>query len=174
MRPPHIEAAALLAAHGHRLADPTTRQSIWSRHAMTPAPYALLTRLDERTRPTVFVTLAALAAHIERQRHGQSLELVEVEDIHFLWRNAGGGAGIDAPERDLGVQIWTRLLDGSRDRCLGWAWLNGSGLQVLQQALLLAGQRTDRVTHRNCPSDTLRARMARSALMARAAQAGAA
>lgn len=165
MRPPHIEAAALLGAHGHRLADPTDRQSIWSRHAMTPAPYALLTRLDDRTRPIVFPHLQALADRIERERHGQQLELVEVEDLHFLWRAAGGAKGIDAPERDLGVQVWTRLLDGSRDRCLGWAWLNGSGLEVLQQALLRAGQRAERTIHQNRPSDTLRARMARRQLI---------
>jgi hypothetical protein len=163
---PFIDAAALLGAHGHRLTEPTDRQSIWSRHAMTPAPYALLKRLDERTRPTVFVNLAALAAHIERQRHGQSLELVEVEDLHFLWRNAGGGAGIDAPERDLGVQIWTRLLDGSRDRCLGWAWLNGAGLEVLQQALMSAAQRAERPASQHRLSDTLRARIAYRELVA--------
>lgn len=131
---------------------------------MTPAPYALLTRLDERTRPTVFANLQALAAHIERARHGQQLELAEVEDLHFLWRAAGGGQGIDAPERDLGVQVWTRLLDGSRDRCLGWAWLGGSGLEVLQRALLRAAQRAERPAPQNHASDTLRARRARQTL----------
>lgn len=165
MARPFIDAAALLAAGGHRLSEPTDRQSIWSRHAMTPAPYALLTRLDERTRPIVFPTLQALADRLERERHGQQLELVEVEDLHFLWRTAGGARDIDAPERDLGVQVWTRLLDGSRDRCLGWAWLNGSGLEVLQQALLRAGQRAERTVHQNRPSDTLRARMARRQLI---------
>lgn len=166
MRPPYIEAAALLAGHGQRLSEPTDRQSIWSRHAMTPAPFALLTRLDERTRPIVFPHLNALADRLERERHGQSLELVEVEDLHFLWRAAGGAQGIDAPARDLGVQVWTRLLDGSRDRCLGWAWLNGDGLEVLQQALLRAGQRNDRAIQQNRPSDTLRARQARRAILA--------
>lgn len=165
MSRPFIDAAALLAAAGHRLSEPTDRQSIWSRHAMTPAPYALLTRLDDRTRPIVFPNLQALAGRLERARHGQQLELVEVEDLHFLWRTAGGAQGIDAPERDLGVQVWTRLLDGSRDRCLGWAWLNGSGLEVLQQALLRAGQRAERAIHQNRPSDTLRARLARRQLI---------
>ena len=166
MRPPYIDAAALLAGHGLTLTPPPTRQSIWSRHAMTPAPYALLTRLDERTRPTVFPSLAGLAAHIERQRHGQGLELVEVEDLHFLWRTAGGAQGIDAPDRDLGVQVWTRLLDGGRDRCLGWAWLNGSGLEVLRQALYTAAQRAERPASQNRPSDTLRARLAYRELIA--------
>ncbi len=166
MTRPFIDAAALMAGHGHTLSPPPSHPSIWSRHAMTPAPYALLTRLDERTRPTIFPSLAGLAAHIERQRHGQELELVEVEDLHFLWRAAGGAQGIDAPERDLGVQVWTRLLDGGRDRCLGWAWLNGSGLEVLQQALYSAGQRAERPAPQNRPSDTLRARMARRQLIA--------
>lgn len=166
MRPPHIEAAALLGAHGHRLSDPTDRQSIWSRHAMTPAPYALLTRLDDRTRPIVFPHLKALADRLERERHGQQLELVEVEDLHFLWRNAGGAEGIDAPERDLGVQVWTLMADGGRDRCLGWAWLNGAGLENLRSALHRAGQRAERPAPQNRPSDTLRARMARAALSA--------
>jgi len=170
MRPPYIEAAALLGAHGHRLSEPNDRQTIWSRHAMTPAPYALLTRLDERTRPIVFPHLNALADRLERERHGQSLELVEVEDLHFLWRAAGGGQGIDAHERDLGVQVWTRLLDGSRDRCLGWAWFSGDGLEVLQHALLRAAQRTERDIHQNRTSDTRRAREARRAVLAVAAR----
>ena len=167
MTRPFIDAAALLAAGGHRLSEPTDRQSIWNRHRMTPAPYALLTRLDERTRPVVFPNLHALADRLERDRRGQQLELVEVEDLHFLWRTVGGARGIDAPERDLGVQVWTRLRDGSRDCCLGWAWLNGSGLEILRQALLRASQRAERTTHQNRPSDTLRARMARRRLISR-------
>lgn len=142
MRPPWSEAAALMGAAGLAPPPENYRPSIWSRHAMPPAAFALLPRLDAVTKPIVFTDAAALAGHIERARGGQGLDMTEIEDIHFLWRANGGGEGVDAPpeDRDRGVQIWTTLIDGSRDRCLGWAWLNGGGLEVLTAALRRAGQ----------------------------------
>lgn len=138
---PHVEAAALLGAHGHALAGAPYRPSIWTLFAMQPAPFALLERLDKTTRPTVFPDLDALAAHVQRRRNGQGLDMQEIEDLHNQWRIEGGGVvngvEIDPPEgiRDRGVQIWTTMIDGGRDRCLGFAWLNGGGLEELKAAL---------------------------------------
>lgn len=103
---------------------------------MSPAAYALLPRLDAVTRPIVFPDIQALAAHIERRRQGQALELVEVEDLHHRWHLEGGGVGVDLPlAADRGVQIWTLDMSNGRDRCIGWAWLNGGGLERLREAL---------------------------------------
>ncbi|MBJ7446820.1 MAG: hypothetical protein JHC81_04735 [Brevundimonas sp.] len=137
MRPPWSEATALIGAAGFSPPPPNYRPSIWSRHAMQSAPFAILPRLDAVTKPIVFPDANALAAYIERSRGGQGLDMTEVEDLHFLWRAEGGGADVDPPaeNRDRGVQVWTTMLDGSRDRCLGWAWLNGGGLEVLKAAL---------------------------------------
>lgn len=143
MRSPWFEAAPCLAAAGFAAATPVTPQTVWSRFAMQPAPFALLPRLDAVTRPIVFQDLDTLAGHVERTRHGQGLDLVEVEDLHFQWRAAGGGKDIDPPARDRGVQIWTTDLGNNRDRCLGWAWLNGKGLEALMVALRRAGARAE-------------------------------
>jgi hypothetical protein len=174
MRPPWSEAAALMGAAGFSPPPAHYRPSIWSRYAMQPAPFALLPRIDAVTRPIVFADLNALAAHIERGRGQQGLELVEVEDLHFLWRAEGGGRGVDAPPpgSDRGVQVWTRLIDGGRDRCLGWAWLNGGGLETLQAALRRAGAkaaepRSLALSTRGVIADgsALRSRLARSRIL---------
>lgn len=104
---------------------------------MQPAPFAILPRIDATTRPIVFADLAGLAAHIQRARHGQGLDLVEIEDLHHQWRAEGGGQGVDAPEGvpDRGVQVWTLDLGNNRDRLIGFAWLNGGGLERLRDAI---------------------------------------
>lgn len=142
MRTPWIEAGPLLAAAGVPPLPKNYRPTIWSHHAMQPAPYALLRRLNAVTKPIIFPDANALAAYIERLRGGQGLELVEIEDLHFLWRAEGGGQGVDAPEvRDIGIQVWTTDLGNNRDRCLGWAWLNGGGMEVLRAAMRRAADR---------------------------------
>lgn len=167
-RPPWSESAALLAAAGFSPPPENYRPNIWSRHAMQPAAFAILPRLDATTKPIVFHDVDALAAHVERSRGGQGLEMTEIEDIHFLWRANGGGEGVDAPpeNRDRGVQIWTTLIDGSRDRCLGWAWLNGSGLEVLTAALRRAGQAAVARTVGTLDGSSLRCREAYARLSA--------
>lgn len=138
---PHVEAAPLLGAHGHAPPTASYRPSIWTLFTMQPAPFALLERLDKTTRPAVFPDLDALAAHVQRARNGQGLDMQEIEDLHHQWRVEGGGVingvEVDMPEgvRDRGVQVWTTLIDGGRDRCLGFAWLNGGGLEELKAAL---------------------------------------
>lgn len=144
MRPPFIEAAALLGAHGFQAPDPNYRQTIWSRHAMKPAAFALLPRIDKTTVPIVFTGLKAMADHLERQRGDlQGFAMESVEDLHFRWKTQGGGQDVDAPAvPDRGVQIWTTFLEsGERDRCLGFAWLNGGDMETLTRALTQAGLR---------------------------------
>lgn len=126
MRPPWIEAGPLLAAADHTLVavkplHPLAR----SLRMADSADFAFLPRLDAVTRPYVFPNATALARHIERKRDGRPMELVDVEDIEIE-----GRAGLYT-----GVQVWTLLPDGSRDDCLGWAWLNGRGRERLEPAL---------------------------------------
>lgn len=139
---------------------------------MKPAPFALLPRMDAVTRPIVFADLPAMASHIERGRCGQGLELVEIADLHHQWRAEGGGEGVDAPEgvTDRGVQIWTTDLSGGRDRCIGWAWLNGGGMERLRDALRQASaaprtRGSDTAGGLIADSSALRSRMARAAIL---------
>lgn len=89
------------------------------------APFALAERLDGVTKPRVFQNTAGLARHIEAQRHGQAIELVDVEDIEIP----------NQPGLYAGVQVFTLMIDGGRDRCLGYAWLEGRGRDSLEPAL---------------------------------------
>jgi len=123
---PWIEASAMLAAAD--VADvvikpihPLDR----SLRMADSADFAFLPRLDAVTHPFVFADVASMARHIERKRAGRPLQLEDVEDIEIEGR----------PGLYVGVQVWSLLPDGSRDECLGWAWLNGKGRDRLEPAL---------------------------------------
>lgn len=136
MRPPWIEAGALLAAAGHALAPLSPPPSPWTRLMTQNIDYAFLSRIDAVAKPTIVGSLDRLAQLIEGKRFGQGIMLEEIEDLHARRRMATGD-GPPAPEglRDRGVQVWSLMLDGSRDRSLGFAWLRGGGRDELQQAL---------------------------------------
>ena len=142
MRPPWIEAAALLGAHGHAAPVDLTPLTPWRRLMNQRIDYAFLARIDAVARPTVVGSLDRLAQLIESRRHGQAIVLEEVDDLHAR-RSMATGDSPPAPEglRDRGVQIWTQLIDGTRDRSLGFAWLKGGGREELQQALTKIGLR---------------------------------
>lgn len=127
MRPHWIEAGVLLAAHGHAAAAPSVFLHPFTRILRMAdfPPFALAERLDGVTKPRVFASAERLAVHIEGRRHGQAIELVDVEDIEVPGQ----------PGLYTGVQIFTLLLDGGRDRCLGYAWLGGRGRERLEPAL---------------------------------------
>ena len=131
---PWVEAGPLLAAAGlplapHCLAKLTRTHPLIRSLTLSDLPdFAFAPRLDAVTKPRVFPSLARLADHIERRRHGQPLELVDVEDIEIP-----GRAGLYR-----GVQVFTLLLDNGRDRCLGYAWLGGHGRERLEPALRAA------------------------------------
>lgn len=134
MRRPWTEATALLAAHGFACTPPPPLKGLIPMSA--EIRFAFLARIDAVARPTVFQTLDRLAAHIEGQRFGQAIQLEEIAELRRRRAMATGQADA-APDgrRDRGVQIWTLLLDGSRDRSLGFAWLDGQGRETLQGAL---------------------------------------
>lgn len=127
MRPPWIEAAALLGAHGFDSTPPKPLHPVARSLIMADKPnYAFLPRIDAVTRPVVFPDLLSLARHIERGRNSQNLQLIEVDDIDY------------AGQLHQGVKVM--LLDMSNDpeRCLGFAWLRGEGRTVLDPALRVA------------------------------------
>lgn len=133
---PWVEATALLAAHGFRAGPPFKPQSPWNRLMSQNIDYAFLARVDAVAKPTVFGALDRLAAFIEAKRCGQGIQLEEIEALHERRRIAvGDSPAAPAGVRDRGVQIWTLLLDGTRDRSLGFAWLKGGGREDLQAAL---------------------------------------
>lgn len=142
MRRPFIEAGPLLAAHGRSAGTRPKPQTPWSRLMSQSIDYAYLNRIDAVAKPMVVASLDRLAQHLDTLRRGQAILLEEVEDIHQRRRMASG-AGPDAPHglRDRGVQIFTMLLDGTRDRSLGFAWLRGGGREELQAALTRVGLR---------------------------------
>lgn len=124
---PHVEAAALLGAHGFR---PVPLRPQGTRRMDAHARFAFVPRDDGgQLKPVVFDDVHALARHIERQRDGRGLELVDAEDVEVPGRDA----------LQVGVQVWTRI-DDARDRNLGWAWLDGQGRERLELALRSARQ----------------------------------
>lgn len=129
MRPPeHIDAVAMLAAHGliRRGSDLSDRSDFRRRITMAAdARFALLTRLDPMTKPTVFTDVDALARRIQRDRGLQGLDMEDVEDLELAGR----------PDPTPAVAVWTTDVDSRRDRFLGYAWLDGHGLEVLKAAL---------------------------------------
>lgn len=134
---PWIEAAALLGAHGFANV-PTKPEHPFARSIRMAdfAPFAFAERLDAVTKPRVFRTVADLARNIENRRHDQAIELVDVDDIEVPGH----------PGLYRGVQIFTLLIDNGRDRCLGYAWLEGHGRDRLEPALRAARRdRGDRV-----------------------------
>lgn len=126
MRPPWVEAAALLGAHGFDSTPPKPEHPFARSLRMADfAPFAFTTRLEPTCKPRVFTSATALATHIEDLRQGRAIELVEVEDIEIPGQ----------PGLYLGVQIFTLDAGNSRDECLGYAWLGGKGRDRLEPAL---------------------------------------
>lgn len=121
MRRPHVEALALLAAHGLTFIplDPRRRPPMSHdvRYALLPA--------EAEAKPKVFPTLNALARHIQRERGDRGLELQQVADLEVR--------GDTGPRR--GVSVFISDLDGGRPALIGHAYLDGHGLLELQAAI---------------------------------------
>lgn len=139
---PWIEAGPLLAATGHASATPQPPATPWSRLMTQNIDYAFLYRIDAVAKPLVVGSLDRLAELIETRRGKQAIMLEEVEGLHERRRMASGQGGtVPGGLRDRGVQIFTLLMDGSRDRSIGFAWLKGGGREDLQSALTRIGLR---------------------------------
>lgn len=138
MRPPWFEAGPALAAAGHTPFPLTAGRTgnIWTRPMVDTATYAFLPRIDAVTKPIVCADLMALARHIERKRDGHGLQLEDVEDLEFAGQ----------PGLHRGVKVTRLDLANEPEVCLGFAWLRGSGREVLEPALRAvlreAGQRS--------------------------------
>lgn len=127
MRPPRIEAAALLAAHGftdaaRAVGSPTLYR--WRPRMAESVRFALIPANPE-AKIYVFPDIDALARHIQRARGLQGLELVDVEDLEL--------AGQTEPRP--GVTVFTLDAGHDRDRLIGHAWLDGRGQEHLRAAL---------------------------------------
>lgn len=145
---PHIEAAALLAAHGfgHLAKGPIPPRRL---PMSDDVRFAFLRKIDATTKPQVFQTLDQLADHIEGLRFGQALDLKDVDDLRFQWRSAQGRPEPETSDArtDRGVQVFTQLLDGGHDRPLGYAWLDGRDMEALKPALDRARRRRQARRH---------------------------
>jgi len=127
MRPPWIEAAALLGAAGFDGTPPKPIHPVARSLIMADKPnYAFLPRIDAVTRPIVQPDLLTLARHIERRRNGQALQLIDVEDIEY------------EGELHTGVKVMLLDMANEPESCLGFAWLRGDGRTVLDPALRVA------------------------------------
>lgn len=123
---PHVEAAALLGAHGFR---PVPLRPQGTRRMDAHARFAFVPRDDGgQLKPVVFPDVHALARHIERKRDDRGLELVDADDVEIPGRDA----------LQTGVQVWLLGPDETRLQILGWAWLNGHGRDRLEPALRTA------------------------------------
>lgn len=126
MRPPWIEAVALLAAHDHAVPAPRRIEGRARRRAALAGDIGFALIGAERfAKPLAFCDIDALARHVQRARGDQGLELIEVPDLQCA------GDRADRP----GVSIFATDLDGNRDRLIGHAWLNGGGVEHLKAAL---------------------------------------
>lgn len=124
---PWVETGALLGAHGYDSTPPKPLHPVARSLIMADKPnYAFLPRIDAVTRPIVCPDLMALARHIERQRGDQNLQLLEVDDIEY------------DGEMHSGVKVMLLDMANDPERCLGFAWLRGSGRNVLEPALRAA------------------------------------
>lgn len=119
MRPPWIEATALLGAHGHAVSvlPLSVIRNMLRRPAMPDAVRYALVRDPGNSlhKPSVFESLHSLALSIHRQLGSRP---VQMEDAFLEFR------GETTPRK--GVNIW-RLdpLTGDKDGFIGWAWLDG-------------------------------------------------
>ena len=122
-RRPWIEGAALLAAH-HRAAPaprPLNRRS----YPVSPDVRFALLRANPQAKPLAFPDIGALARHVQRERAGRSIEMVDIEDLRFDG---------DANMRE-GVSVYLLDLGGDRDGLIGHCWLDGQGQDALRHAL---------------------------------------
>lgn len=123
MRPPWIEATALLAAAGRDTTPLTFRR----RPRMSDDIRYGLMRHPEKPgdKPVAKPDLAGWADLITRERQGRPILL---EDNRL---------GFEDRPRD-GVTVWLVSPDGDRCGCIGFAYLNGAGREALQAALTRA------------------------------------
>jgi len=123
---PHVEAVALLAAAGFRIpADPTPTRRCWRKPMAADIRFALIPSDSPHAKPRAFPDIDGLARCVQRERGLDGLDLVEIEDLEFQ----------GSPARCRGVQIWTTDAGNDRDRMLGYAWLDGRGMDALMAAL---------------------------------------
>lgn len=118
---PHVEALALLAAHGLPAIplDPRRRPRMPDavRFALLPA--------EAQAKPIVFSDINALARHIQRARGDAGLDLQWVQDLEVRG---------DAENRP-GVSVFITDLDGGRPALIGHAYIDGLPLDALQAAI---------------------------------------
>lgn len=93
------------------------RMPITARFALVRKP------TDPHARPVLLASLADLVATIHRDRKGGALQMFDAE-IHVF--------GEDEPRQ--GVSLFA-IDDGEQSRFLGWAYLEGRGVNALRRAL---------------------------------------
>jgi len=120
---PWIEGAALLAAH-HRAA-PAPKSLNRRSYPVSPDVRFALLRANPQAKPLAFPDIGALARHVQRERAGRPIEMVDIEDLRFDG---------DANMRE-GVSVYLLDLGGDRDGLIGHCWLDGQGQDALRHAL---------------------------------------
>lgn len=122
---PHIEAVALLAAHGFTF-TPADRATLNRRRpAMADAiRYAILTD-NPHAKPVAFPDIDALARHIHRGRGQRTIEFVDVEDLELQGDR----------EPRPGITVYALDAGNDRDELIGHAYLDGRGQDALRAAL---------------------------------------
>ena len=121
MRPPHVEALALLAAHGLPFIPLDPRR----RPRMSDAVRFALLPAQPEAKPIVFADINALARHIQRARGDAGLDLQPVDDLDVRG---------DTRNRP-GVSIFATDLDGGRPTLIGHAFIDALPMDVLQAAI---------------------------------------
>lgn len=102
-----------------------------------PVRFALLKDPEAASvKPLAFDTLEGLARHIARVRGIHGIQLADAPVMIWMER-----------EPRQGVSIWNLTEDGDRGDYLGWAWLDGDGRRVLEDALRWVAPHRVRLAH---------------------------
>lgn len=119
---PWIESAVLIAAHGRVVPlRPRRKGPVMS----DDIRFALIPRLDPDVRPIACADADALARAIQRRRALRSIEMVEHDDLELPGR----------PGPTRGVEVWALDAGNDRDERIGYAFIDGAGMEALRAAL---------------------------------------
>ena len=126
MRPPFLEAVALLAAHGFPILPFATNRRPRMPATSNGDPFRFALFRDQRAqKPLGFPDIDALARHIQRQRAERGLLLEPKADLELE------GDTVDRP----GVSVFATDADGNREILIGHAYIEGQPVELLQAAI---------------------------------------
>lgn len=125
MRPLWFEATPAIAAAGHIATGPLIPFHGRRPQMSDDIRFALFERIDPAAKPIAYLDLDSLARAIQRRRDLRAIDMVEEPDLELEGR----------PGPTPAVAVWAQDAGGDRERLIGYAYLDGRGMDALQAAL---------------------------------------